>query len=75
MRLQHSSLSDTTFPNHQINQYGDEAHGDEGQGDHQSVRGVHELRILLRAVVEVERVNGEEEGLGDGVRAVTANVM
>lgn len=61
-----------TFPNHQINQYGDEAHRDEREGDHQPVRCIHEQRLLPGAVVEVVRVDVEEEVLNVGVRVIAA---
>lgn len=56
----YSSLSDFTFRNDQRNQYRDEAHGEEGEGQGQPLRSVFEL---LGAVVEVKRVYVDEEVL------------
>lgn len=61
------------FPNHQINQYGNEADGDESEGDHQPVRSVQQQELLVGAVLEVKRVDVEEEVLNVRVRVKAAH--
>lgn len=73
MQVSHDSLLDLTFPNHQINQDGDQAHGDEREGHHQLVRCILKGQILLSAVVEVVGVDVEEEVLNVGVWIVAVN--
>lgn len=48
-------------PHQQVNQYRDEADGDEGEGDHQAVGSVLHMELFSGAVVEVQRVNGQEK--------------
>lgn len=66
---------DLVFPNHQINQSGDEAHGDEREGDHQPVRRIHKQELVLGAVLEVLQVDLEEEVLDVGVRVIAADYV
>lgn len=48
-------------PHQQVNQYRDEADGDEGEGDHQAVGSVLHMKFFSGAVVEVQRVNLQEK--------------
>lgn len=62
-----------TFPNHQINQHRDEAHGDESERHHQPVRSIRKQHLLHRTVVEVVRVDVKEEVLYVCVWVIAAN--
>ena len=62
-----------TFPNHQINQDGDEAHGDDGEHDHQALRRVLKLVLFLRAAREVDGVDAHEVVLNVRVWVEAAN--
>lgn len=46
------SLLDFAFPHYKINQHRDETDGDEGEGDDQLLRSIHQ-RKLVGAVMEV----------------------
>lgn len=64
---------DLTFPNHQVNHKGDEAHGDKCEGHHQPVRCILKQEFLLCTVVEVVGVDVEEDVLSVGVRVIAAD--
>ena len=53
-----------TLPNHQVNQDGDQADGDEREEHHQPVRRVLKVQLFLDAVPEVVAVDLEEQFLG-----------
>ena len=57
------SLLDFALPNHQVDEDGDDADGDEREEHHQPVRRVLQHQLLIGAVVEVLGVDEEEEVL------------
>lgn len=68
------SLLDFTFPDHQIDQDRDEADWNEGQYHDHPHRGVLRSQVLFGAVLEVERVDVDEEVLSAGVRVEAPQV-
>lgn len=62
------SFLDFTFPNHQMDQDGDEAHWEEREGEDHAMRCVLKLELSCSAaVLEVVGVDVEEEVLSGGV--------
>lgn len=66
--LRHSSVLVFTFPNDQINQRRDEAHGEEGEDDHHALRCIFILRLDFCTALEELGVDEKEDVMGDGVR-------
>lgn len=59
-------------PQQQVDQYGDDADGEEGEDGHQAVGSVLHRKLFTGAVVEVQRVNVQEKLLRVGVWIKTA---
>lgn len=56
-----------------MNQYWNEADWDESEGDRQPIRSVRQWKIFAGAVLEVKRVDVEEEVLDVWVRVKAAH--
>lgn len=67
------SLVGFIFKNDQVNQYWDDADGDDSEDDHQAVRDVVQEKLLFGAVVEVIAVHVQEDVVSIRVWVMTAS--